>query len=67
MSILLYSVNINLQESDDRVKLINHPTYPKRGRFTKDGMKFYMSDFGMNNPNLTLFGAPDNYPDGYDL
>lgn len=50
--------------SDDRVKLINHPTYPKRGRFTKDGMKFYMSDFGMNNPNLTLFGAPDNYPDG---
>ena len=52
------------QHRDDRVKLINHPTYPKRGRFTKDGMKFYMSDFGMNNPNLTLFGAPDNYPDG---
>ena len=51
-------------KGDDRVKLINHPTYPKRGRFTKDGMKFYMSDFGMNNPNLTLFGAPDNYPDG---
>nr|DAO29711.1 MAG TPA: hypothetical protein [Bacteriophage sp.] len=46
------------------MKLINHPTHPKRGRFTKDGMKFYMSDFGMNNPNLTLFGAPDNYPDG---
>lgn len=52
------------QHRDDRVKLINHPTHPKRGRFTKDGMKFYMSDFGMNNPNLTLFGAPDNYPDG---
>ena len=52
------------QHRDDRVKLINHPTYPKRGRFTKDGKKFYMSDFGMNNPNLTLFGAPDNYPDG---
>lgn len=61
MSTLPYSANINLQ---DRVKLINHPTHPKRGRFTKDGMKFYMSDFGMNNPNLTLFGAPDNYPDG---
>ena len=52
------------QHRDDRVKLINHPTHPKRGRFTNDGMKFYMSDFGMNNPNLTLFGAPDNYPDG---
>lgn len=52
------------QHRDDRVKLINHPTHPKRGRFTKDGKKFYMSDFGMNNPNLTLFGAPDNYPDG---
>ena len=64
MSTLLYSANINLQEKISIVILINHPTYPKRGRFTKDGMKFYMSDFGMNNPNLTLFGAPDNYPDG---
>lgn len=52
------------QHRDDRVKLINHPTHPKRGTFSKDGLKFYMTDFGMNNPNLTLFGAPDNHPDG---
>ena len=49
---------------DDRVKLVNHPTHPKRGTFTKDGMKYIMTDFGMTDPNLTLFGSVDNAPDG---
>lgn len=47
----------------DKVKLINHPTHPKRGTFSQDGLKFYMSDFGMNNPNLTLFGTADGNQD----
>ena len=44
---------------DDIVKLSNHPTHPSRGRFNKSGTKFYLTDFGMQNPNLTLFGTAD--------
>lgn len=49
---------------DDVVKLVNHPTHPSRGTFNKDGTIFYMSDFGMQNPNLTLFGMADGNQDG---
>lgn len=48
----------------DKVKLINHPTHPSRGRFNKSGTKFYLTDFGMQDPNLTLFGTADNNQDG---
>lgn len=49
---------------DDIVKLSNHPTHPSRGRFNKSGTKFYLTDFGMQNPNLTLFGTADSNQDG---
>ena len=48
----------------DKVKLSNHPTHPSRGRFNKSGTKFYLTDFGMQNPNLTLFGTADDNQDG---
>lgn len=48
----------------DGVKLSNHPTHPSRGRFNKSGTKFYLTDFGMQNPNLTLFGTADGNQDG---
>lgn len=48
----------------DKVKLSNHPTHPSRGRFNKSGTKFYLADFGMQNPNLTLFGTADGNQDG---
>ena len=48
---------------DDIVKLRNHPTHPSRGRFNKSGTKFYLTDFGMQNPNLTLFGTADGNQD----
>lgn len=48
----------------DKVKLSNHPTHPSRGRFNKSGTKFYLTDFGMQNPNLTLFGTVDHNQDG---
>lgn len=48
----------------DKVKLSNHPTHPSRGRFNKLGTKFYLTDFGMQNPNLTLFGTADGNQDG---
>ena len=48
----------------DKVKLSNHPTHPSRGKFNKSGTKFYLTDFGMQNPNLTLFGTADNNQDG---
>lgn len=48
---------------DDIVKLSNHPTHPSRGRFNKSGTKFYLTDFGMQNPNLTLFGTADGNQD----
>ena len=48
----------------DKVKLSNHPTHPSRGRFNKSGTKFYLTDFGMQNPNLTLFGTTDGNQDG---
>ena len=48
----------------DKVKLGNHPTHPSRGRFNKSGTKFYLTDFGMQNPNLTLFGTADGNQDG---
>lgn len=44
---------------DDMVKLPNHPSHPSRGTFSMDGKYFYMSDKGMENPNLTLFGLAD--------
>lgn len=47
----------------DKVKLSNHPTHPSRGRFNKSGTKFYLTDFGMQNPNLTLFGTADGNQD----
>lgn len=49
---------------DDIVKLRNHPTHPFRGRFNKSGTKFYLTDFGMQDPNLTLFGTADHNQDG---
>ena len=49
---------------DDKVKLSNHPTHPSRGKFNKSGTKFYITDFGMKNPNLTLFGTADGDQDG---
>lgn len=49
---------------NDIVKLRNHPTHPSRGRFNKSGTKFYLTDFGMQNPNLTLFGTADGNQDG---
>lgn len=48
----------------DKVKLSNHPTHPSRGKFNKSGTKFYLTDFGMQNPNLTLFGTADGNQDG---
>lgn len=45
----------------DKVKLSNHPS---RGRFNKSGTKFYLTDFGMQNPNFTLFGTADGNQDG---
>ena len=48
----------------DKVKLSNHPTHPSRGRFNKSGTKFYLTDFGMQNPNLILFGTADGNQDG---
>lgn len=48
----------------DNVKLSNHPTHPSRGKFNKSGIKFYLTDFGMQNPNLTLFGTADDNQDG---
>ena len=48
---------------DDIVKYKNHPTHPSRGKFNKSGTKFYITDFGMKNPNLTLFGTADGDQD----
>lgn len=48
---------------NDVVKYKNHPTHPSRGKFNKSGTKFYMTDFGMRNPNLTLFGTADGDQD----
>lgn len=49
---------------NDVVKYKNHPTHPSRGKFNKSGTKFYITDFGMKNPNLTLFGTADGDQDG---
>lgn len=51
----------------DKVKLSNHPTHPSRGRFNKSGTKFYLTDFGMQNPNLTLFGTADGNQDSQTI
>lgn len=48
---------------NDVVKYKNHPTHPSKGKFNKSGTKFYMTDFGMKNPNLTLFGTADGDQD----
>lgn len=44
---------------DDRVKLINHPSHPKRGYWSNNNRVFNLSDFGIKNPNLTFFGLSD--------
>ena len=46
---------------DDRVKKPAHPSHPSRG--TWDGNRFELTDFGMQNPNYTLFGFNDNGQD----
>lgn len=51
----------------DKVKLSNHPTHPSRGKFNKSGTKFYLTDFGMQNPNLTLFGTADGNQDSQTI
>lgn len=61
---LLSQLTPNSKEHyDDIVKLSNHPTHPSRGRFNKSGTKFYLTDFGMQDPNLTLFGTADGNQD----
>lgn len=47
----------------DRIKLPSHPTHPSKGRFSKDGSVFFMSDKGMEDPNFTMFGMADNGDD----
>ena len=49
---------------DDKVKLSNHPTHPSRGTFHTSGTKFYLTDFGLHNPHLPLFGTVDHNQDG---
>lgn len=44
---------------DDRVKLVNHPSHPSRGKWSNNNKVFNLSDFGMENPNLTFFGLAD--------
>lgn len=46
---------------DDRVKKPAHPSHPSRG--TWNGNKFELTDFGMQNPNYTLFGLNDGGQD----
>lgn len=46
---------------DDRVKKPAHPSHPSRG--TWDGNRFELTDFGMQNPNYTLFGLNDGGQD----
>lgn len=46
---------------DDRVKKPAHPSHPSRG--TWNGDKFELTDFGMQNPNYTLFGLNDGGQD----
>ena len=46
---------------DDRVKKPTHPSHPSRGRW--DGDKFVLTDFGMQNPNYTIFGLTDGGQD----
>lgn len=47
---------------DDRVKLITHPSSPYRGKW-KSLYQFDLTDFGMNNPNHTIFGLADGGQD----
>ena len=46
---------------DDRVKKLAHPTHPKRGNWNGD--EFALTDFGMQNPNYTMFGVVDGNQD----
>ena len=46
---------------DDRVKKIAHPSHPSRGIWNKD--QFKLTDFGIKNPNYTLFGLNDGGQD----
>ena len=45
----------------DKVKKIAHPTHSSRGNWNKD--IFNLSDFGMEDPNYTLFGVVDGDQD----
>lgn len=44
----------------DKVKLVNHPTHPSKGTFSKDGKIFDLSNTGLNDVNKIIFGATDN-------
>lgn len=46
---------------DDRVKKLAHPTHPRRG--TWNGDEFVLTDFGMRDPNYTMFGVVDGGQD----
>lgn len=46
---------------DDRVKKPAHPSHPSRG--TWNGNVFELTDFGIQNPNYTLFGLNDGGQD----
>lgn len=48
---------------DDIVKFPSHPTHSFKGKFSKDGSIFFMTDKGMEDPNFTLFGMADNGDD----
>lgn len=43
---------------DDRVKSIQHPSHPYRGTFENN--TYELSEFGMNDPNYSIFGLADN-------
>lgn len=47
---------------DDRVKKEAHPSHPSRGNW-KSFYQYDLTDFGMNNPNHTLFGLVDGGQD----
>lgn len=47
---------------DDRVKKKAHPSHPSRGNW-KSFYQYDLTDFGMNNPNHTLFGLVDGGQD----
>lgn len=50
-------------ENNHYNNVVKYKNHPSRGKFNKSGTKFYMTDFGMKNPNLTLFGTADGDQD----